>query len=123
MAGEARKTVTRRSHRRGERRAGGRAPPVRNQRHPARGRANARASFPAHRVSCPQKEVRMGWLDNLWRRRQGRATETPEDTAKARAREGEKRPDKEEADLLEEDAHRFRDEEIFREPRIPPGTG
>jgi hypothetical protein len=67
----------------------------------------------------------MGWLDNLWRRRQGRATETPEDTAKARARdgEGEKRPDKEEADLLEEDAHRFRDEEIFREPRIPPGTG
>jgi hypothetical protein len=65
----------------------------------------------------------MGWLDNLWRRRQGQATETPEDTARARAREGEKRSEEEEADLLEEDAHRFRDEEIFREPRIPPGTG
>jgi len=66
----------------------------------------------------------MGWLDNLWRRRQGRATETPEDTAKARASEGETpSEEEEEADLLEEDAHRFRDEEIFREPRIPPGTG
>ena len=65
----------------------------------------------------------MGWLDNLWRRRQGQTTETDEDTAKARASEGEKRTDKDEADILEEDAHRFRDEEIFREPRIPPGTG
>jgi hypothetical protein len=64
----------------------------------------------------------MGWLDNLSRRRQGQATETDQDTAKARASEGERRPDKEEADILEEDAHRFRDEEIFREPRIPPGT-
>jgi hypothetical protein len=65
----------------------------------------------------------MGWLDNLWRRRQGRTTETPEDNAKAGASEGETRSEEEEADLLEEDAHRFRDEEIFREPRIPPGTG
>jgi hypothetical protein len=65
----------------------------------------------------------MGWLDNLWRRRQGQTTETDEDKAGARASESEKRrPGKEEADILEEDAHRFRDEEIFREPRIPPGT-
>jgi hypothetical protein len=64
----------------------------------------------------------MGWLDNLWRRRQGRTTETERDTAEARA--GEPKLDEtEEADLLEEDAHRFRDEEIYREPRIPPGTG
>jgi hypothetical protein len=66
----------------------------------------------------------MGWLDNLWRRRQGQTTETDRDTAAARTSESERRPDKkEEADILEEDAHRFRDEEIFREPRIPPGTG
>jgi hypothetical protein len=64
----------------------------------------------------------MGWLDNLWRRRQGGTTETERDTAEARTAE-QKRDEAEEADLLEEDAHRFRDEEIFREPRIPPGTG
>jgi hypothetical protein len=29
----------------------------------------------------------MGWLDNLWRRRQGRTTETPRDTAAAREAE------------------------------------
>jgi hypothetical protein len=64
----------------------------------------------------------MGWLDNLWRRRQGPATETERDTAEARRAE-EKIDETAEADLLEEDAHRFRDEEIYREPRIPPGTG
>src|SRR6266545_5767189 len=122
MAGEARKTVARRSHRRGE---GALEEGIRL--YETKGILPAvertRASFPAHRVSCPRKEVRMGWLDNLWRRPQGRATETPEDTVKARASEGEKLSEQEEADLLEEDAHRFRDEEIFREPRIPPGTG
>ena len=64
----------------------------------------------------------MGWLDNLWRRRQGRTTETAEDTAEAQQAQ---RPGHEEelADDLEEGAHRIRDEEIYREPRIPPGTG
>jgi hypothetical protein len=65
----------------------------------------------------------MGWLDNLWRRRQGQTTESDRDKAEARASEEKPRSEVEEADLLEEDAHRFRDEEIFREPRIPPGTG
>jgi hypothetical protein len=64
----------------------------------------------------------MGWLDNLWRRRQGRTTETSEDVAQAQKERAEKSED-EVADELEQDAHRFRDEEIFREPRKPPGTG
>jgi hypothetical protein len=64
----------------------------------------------------------MGWLDNLWRRRQGRTTETSEDVA--RAQQAQEPPDEEaSADELEERAHQHRDEEIFREPRIPPGTG
>lgn len=63
----------------------------------------------------------MGWLDNLWRRRQGRTTETPEDTA--RIREQQREEETAVADELEEEAHRLRDEEIYREPRIPPGTG
>jgi hypothetical protein len=65
----------------------------------------------------------MGWLDNLWRRRQGRTTETPRDTASVRAEDAERREKKSEADILEERAHLHRDEEIFREPRKPPGTG
>jgi len=64
----------------------------------------------------------MGWLDNLWRRRQGRTTDTTEDMVRARKDQG-KKDESAEADVLEEDAHRFRDEEIFREPRKPPGTG
>ena len=63
----------------------------------------------------------MGWLDNLWRRRQGQTTETPEDTA--RARKSDKPDDEEVADELEEQAFQNRNDEIFREPRIPPGTG
>jgi hypothetical protein len=64
----------------------------------------------------------MGWLDNLWRRRQGRTTETSEDVA--RAQQAQQPPDEEmTADELEELAHQHRDDEIFREPRIPPGTG
>jgi hypothetical protein len=64
----------------------------------------------------------MGWLDNLWRRRQGRTTDAPEDMAQAQR--AQRPADEEEvADELEEAAHRHRDEEIFREPRIPPGTG
>jgi hypothetical protein len=64
----------------------------------------------------------MGWLDNLWRRRQGRTTDTTQDTVDAQQAQ---RPatDEEIADDLEEGAHRIRDEEIYREPRIPPGTG
>lgn len=65
----------------------------------------------------------MGWLDNLWRRRQGRTTETPRDTADVRAEDAAQREKKSEADILEERAHLHRDEEIFREPRKPPGTG
>jgi hypothetical protein len=63
----------------------------------------------------------MGWLDNLWRRRQGRTTETAADTA--RIREQQKKDDRATADELEERAHEHRNEEIFREPRKPPGTG
>ena len=64
----------------------------------------------------------MGWLDNLWRRRQGRTTEATEDVV--RAQKAQRRSDEElVADDLEQDAHRFRDEEVFREPRKPPGTG
>jgi hypothetical protein len=64
----------------------------------------------------------MGWFDNLWRRRQGRTTDTSADVAGAQ--KSQEPTDKElEADILEEDAHRFRDEEIFREARKPPGTG
>jgi hypothetical protein len=65
----------------------------------------------------------MGWLDNLWRRRQREKTETDREAAEARVGEETPQAGADEADLLEEDAHRFRDEEIFREPRIPPGTG
>ena len=68
----------------------------------------------------------MGWFDNLWRRRQGNdSTETERDTAEARASVREaRRPETEtdRADELEERAHQNRDDEIFREPRIPPGT-
>jgi hypothetical protein len=64
----------------------------------------------------------MGWLDNLWRRRQGRTTETSEDVAQAQ--KAQRRADQRmAADELEQRAHQHRDEEIFREPRIPPGTG
>jgi hypothetical protein len=64
----------------------------------------------------------MGWLDNLWRRRQGHTTETSEDVA--RTQQAQQPPDEEmTADELEERAHEHRDDEIFREPRIPPGTG
>jgi hypothetical protein len=64
----------------------------------------------------------MGWLDNLWRRRQGHTTETSEDVAKTREAQSEENEEVS-ADELEELAHQHRDEEIFREPRIPPGTG
>jgi hypothetical protein len=64
----------------------------------------------------------MGWLDNLWRRRQESTTDAERDAAEARANEA-RHDDTDEADLLEEQAHRNRDDEIFREPRIPPGTG
>ena len=65
----------------------------------------------------------MGWLDNLWRRRQGGTTDSEHDRAETRTEEDDRRSQREEADALEEEAHRHRDEEIFREPRIPPGTG
>jgi hypothetical protein len=68
----------------------------------------------------------MGWFDNLWRRRQGRTTETPRETAAARAaqREADKPlSEADEADVREELAHQHRDEQVLREPRIPPGTG
>jgi hypothetical protein len=63
----------------------------------------------------------MGWLDNLWRRRQGRTSASEEDMVRAHKRQ-EKEKEREVADELEERAHQHRDEEIFREPRIPPGT-
>ena len=65
----------------------------------------------------------MGWFDNLWRRRQGATTDTERERAEAQTDEEARRDEKAVADALEEGAHRNRDEEIFREPRIPPGTG
>jgi hypothetical protein len=41
----------------------------------------------------------------------------------AQAQKRQQRDDSAIADELEERAHQHRDEEIFREPRIPPGTG
>ena len=64
----------------------------------------------------------MGWLDNLWRRRQGRTTSSEEDMAEARGAQ-QSVDERSTADEMEEEAHRQRDEEIFREPRKPPGTG
>lgn len=64
----------------------------------------------------------MGWLDNLWRRRRGRATETPEDRAHVRAEERDIEPESPAAEV-EERAHEERNEELLREPRVPPGTG
>lgn len=64
----------------------------------------------------------MGWLDNLWRRRRARTTETPRDTAAVR----ESRSldaSKSAADELEDDVAEERDDVIMREPRLPPGTG
>jgi hypothetical protein len=65
----------------------------------------------------------MGWFDNLWRRRQGGSEDPERDRAESRTEDEERLSRREEADALEEEAHRHRDEEIFREPRIPPGTG
>jgi hypothetical protein len=65
----------------------------------------------------------MGWLDNLWRRRARRVTESAEDRARIREQQEARKAEREEADLLEERAHQHRDDEIFREPRKPPGTG
>lgn len=68
----------------------------------------------------------MGWFDNLWRRRRPeRTTEAPAERAEARERERERKRDDERAsaDELEERAHQHRDDAIFREPRVPPGTG
>jgi hypothetical protein len=65
----------------------------------------------------------MGWFDNLWRRRQGRTTETPRDTASARAAAGEEERPRSEADALEDDVAAEREDVIMREPRLPPGTG
>lgn len=64
----------------------------------------------------------MGWLDNLWRRRQGRTTETTEDVVRAQ-QEQQKQDDELTADELEDRAFEHRTDEVFREPRIPPGTG
>jgi hypothetical protein len=54
----------------------------------------------------------MGWLDSIWRRRQGR---TDDDALEA------PRSDDELADELEEEAHEARDEQALEEPRPPGG--
>ena len=64
----------------------------------------------------------MGWLDNLWRRRQGRTTETTEDVAQSREAQ-QKDDDELTADEMEERAFQHRTDEVYREPRLPPGTG
>jgi hypothetical protein len=64
----------------------------------------------------------MGWLDNLWRRRQGRTTDDKEEMVQAHEQQSGE-ADRDEADALEEEAHEQRDEQIMREPRLPPGTG
>jgi hypothetical protein len=64
----------------------------------------------------------MGWFDNLWRRRQGSATDDKEEMVEAHERQGAE-SETEVADELEEESHAARDEQLMREPRIPPGTG
>ena len=64
----------------------------------------------------------MGWFDNLWRlRRPERPPEAPVERAHIREEEGQDK--RLTADELDELAHQHRDEAIFREPRVPPGTG
>jgi hypothetical protein len=62
----------------------------------------------------------MGWLDNLFRRKQGTTSSTQDmaDAQKAQQKDAER----EAPDELEEQAHVHRDEEVFREGPIPPGT-
>jgi hypothetical protein len=60
----------------------------------------------------------MGWLDNIFRRRQG-TTQDAADAQKAQQKDAERKT----ADELEEQAHVHRDEEVFREGPKPPGTG
>jgi hypothetical protein len=55
----------------------------------------------------------MGWLDNLWRRRQG---STRTDVVETHAE-----TDSEVADEIEEEAHEARDEQALEEPRPPGG--
>jgi len=62
----------------------------------------------------------MGWLDNLFRRKQG-TTSSTQDMADAQKPQ-QKDAERETADELEEKAHTYRDEEVFREGPIPPGT-
>jgi hypothetical protein len=62
----------------------------------------------------------MGWLDNLWRRKQG-TTSSTQDTVDAQKAQ-QKDAERETADELEDQAHVHRDEEVFREGPIPPGT-
>jgi hypothetical protein len=62
----------------------------------------------------------MGWLDNLWRR-QSPATDDKQQAVEAHKAQSESEPSL--PDELEEEAHENRDEQIMREPRIPPGTG
>lgn len=64
----------------------------------------------------------MGWLDNLWRRREPRATQPEEETAEARSRLG-RTDERSVADEAEETMREQRDEEISSEPRKPPLTG
>ena len=64
----------------------------------------------------------MGWFDNLWRRRQGSATDDKEQMVEAHESQGAE-SETEVADELEEESHAARDEQVMREPRIPPGTG
>jgi hypothetical protein len=64
----------------------------------------------------------MGWLDNLWRRRQGRATDDKEKMVNADEEEP-RESETEIADELAEEADEYRDEQIRREGPIPPGTG
>ena len=63
----------------------------------------------------------MGWLDRF-RGREREREDTEAVTASARAADqGSETP--ESADELDEVAHEHRDEQFFREPRKPPGTG
>jgi hypothetical protein len=67
----------------------------------------------------------MSWLDNLLRRRQGRATESDERTAEVRRDVQEAQPPatEDKAGRLEQEVHEERDQNIMREPRLPPGMG
>jgi hypothetical protein len=61
----------------------------------------------------------MRWLDRLL----GRRPEGEAEAERAETRSAQAPEERSKADLLEEEAHEQRDDEVVREPRLPPGMG